>query len=197
MSADGLRFYNLSHPIGHNMPQWPSPMAPPLVVHKLYYHAMHDFYAVEYDGIMHRGTHMDTPMHVLPDQPYLDGFELWRFFGNGGVLAIPKGEWEYVEPSDLEAATPAVEEGDVVIVNTGWHHRYGDNMEYFGHAPGLSEAAAAWLADRRARFVGVDTANVDHPLATSLAQAHRFVGPVIVELPRRYRQRTGREVVEG
>ncbi|MCW2909352.1 MAG: Kynurenine formamidase, bacterial, partial [Actinomycetia bacterium] len=79
MSSEGLRFYNLSHPVGHNMVQWPSPFSKPFVASRLYYHAMHDFYAVEYDGIMHRGTHMDTPAHVEPDQPYLDGFDVYRF----------------------------------------------------------------------------------------------------------------------
>ena len=83
MSTEGLQFYNLSHQVGHNMVQWPSPFSKPFVANRLYYHAMHDFYAVEYDGIMHRGTHMDTPAHVEPDQPYLDGFDVWRFFGTG------------------------------------------------------------------------------------------------------------------
>jgi kynurenine formamidase len=69
-------------------------------------------------------------------------------------------------------------------------------MEYFGHGPGLSEAAARWLADRDAKLVAMDTATIDHPLATSLAQEHRGIGPFVVELPRRYRARTGRDVRE-
>ena len=69
-------------------------------------------------------------------------------------------------------------------------------MEYFAHAPGLSAAAAQWLIDRDVKMVGVDTATVDHPLATSLAQRHRVFPPIVVELPRRYRKRTGREVAE-
>jgi kynurenine formamidase len=67
-------------------------------------------------------------------------------------------------------------------------------MEYFSHGPGLSEAAAQWLADREVKLVAIDTATIDHPLATSLAQEHRGVGPFVVEVPRRYRNRTGREV---
>jgi kynurenine formamidase len=89
-----------------------------------------------------------------------------------------------------------VGEGDIVLINTGWHHRYGDNMEYFGHGPGLSEAAARWLVERGVKLVGIDTPTVDHPLATTLARRHRGIGPLIVELPRRYRQRTGRQPVE-
>jgi len=35
-----------------------------------------------------------------------------------------------------------------VLIVTGWHHKYSDSKEYFGYAPGLSKAAAAWLADK-------------------------------------------------
>ena len=107
MSTDGLRFYNLSHQLGHNMVQWPSPFSKPFVANRLYYHAMHDFYAVEYDGIMHRGTHMDTPAHVEPDQPYLDGFDVWRFFGTGVAVSIPKKKWGVIT-AQLRLADGAV-----------------------------------------------------------------------------------------
>jgi kynurenine formamidase len=102
---------------------------------------------------------------------------------------LEKGEWELVEPGDLEAG-PEVRRGDIVIVNTGWHRRYADSQEYFGHGPGLSPAAAQWLVDRGAKLVGVDTATVDHPLATSLGP-HRN-GPLIKHLPARYEAKTGR-----
>ena len=36
------------------------------------------------------------------------------------------------------------------------------------HAPGLSKKAAEWLVKKKVKLVGVDTACVDHPLATSL-----------------------------
>lgn len=192
--ATGLVFVELSHEWGHYTPAYPGYRD--IQVRRVATHAMHGVLTQHVVTVMHNGTHVNAPLHLAQGGLGIGEVPLDRFFGNGVVLSIPKGEWEYVEPADLEAATPAVAPGDVVIIDTGWHRHYTDNMEYFGHAPGLSEAAARWLAERRPRFVGIDTANVDHPLATSLAQAHRFVGPIIVELPRRYRQRTGREVVD-
>lgn len=192
--ATGLVFVELSHEWGHYTPAYPGYRD--IEVRRVATHAMHGVLTQHVRTVMHNGTHVNAPLHLAQGGLGVGEVPLERFFGNGVVLSVPKGEWEYVEPADLEAATPAVEPGDVVIVNTGWHRNYSDNMEYFGHAPGLSEAAARWLVERDVRFVGVDTANVDHPLATSLAQAHRFIGPLIVELPRRYRQRTGREVVD-
>jgi kynurenine formamidase len=192
MSTDGLRFYNLSHPVGHNMVQWPSPFSKPFVANRLYYHAMHDFYAVEYDGIMHRGTHMDTPAHVEPDQPYLDGFDVSRFFGTGVAVSIPKGRWGVVTPDDLEKAEPEIRPGDIVMINTGAHHFFGDNDDYFAYSPGLYTEAAQWLVDKGVKLVGIDVQALDHPLGTRMAE--HGPGPIMPHLLEEYRAETEREV---
>jgi kynurenine formamidase len=95
-----------------------------------------------------------------------------------------------VEAADLEAAAPAIRPGDVVVIATGWHRHFADSQAYFGHAPGLSEEAAAWLIEREPRLVAIDTPQIDHPLATSLA-GHRN-GPLIRGLAREYEAATGR-----
>ena len=43
-----------------------------------------------------------------------------------------KKKWEVITADDLENASPQIREGDIVIVNTGWHKYYGDNQHYFG-----------------------------------------------------------------
>jgi kynurenine formamidase len=119
---------------------------------------------------------------------------LEKFFGTGVVLSIPKGKWELIEPADLEKATPAVQADDIVIINTGWHRRYSDSQEFFGHAPGLSKAAAEWLIARKVKTVGIDTATVDHPMATSIGP-HRN-GPQIKYLLPEYKNEKGREAIQ-
>ncbi len=192
--STGLVFYELSHEWGHYSPVFPGYRD--IEVRRVATHAAHGVLSQHVVTVMHNGTHLNAPLHLAQGGLGVGEIPLARLFGNGVVLSIPKGEWEYVEAEDLARAEPAVEPGDIVLINTGWHHRYGDDMEYFGHGPGMSEGAAEWLAEREVKFVGIDTATIDHPLATSLAQAHRFIGPHIVELPRRYRARTGRSVVE-
>jgi len=73
---------------------------------------------------------------------------------------------------------------------TGWHRRYSDSLEYFGEAPGLSEAAADWLVGKGIKVFAIDTPQVDHPLATSLGP-HRG-GPIMNRLPTHYQRETGR-----
>jgi kynurenine formamidase len=184
----------LSHEFGHYTPVFPGNSD--IQIRRVATHATHGVLTSHLVTVMHNGTHVNAPLHLAQRGLGVGELPLDRFFGNGVVLSIPKREWEYVEPADLEGASPSVEPGDIVVINTGWHRQYSDSMEYFGHSPGLSAAAAQWLIDREVTLVGVDTATVDHPLATSLAQAHRGFGPLVVELPRRYRSRTGRSVVD-
>jgi kynurenine formamidase len=188
-----LRFYDLSHRLGHNMVLWQSPFAVPFQVTRLHYHAMHDFYAVEYDGIMHRGTHMDTPAHVTANTPFLTAYEPWRFFGTGVAVSIPKGKWEVITPEDLEQARPEIRPGDIVMINTGTHRHFGDNDTYYAYSPGLYTEAARWLVDRRVKLVGVDVQALDHPLGTRMIE--HGPGPTHPHLMAEYRTETGRDAM--
>ncbi len=70
-----------------------------------------------------------------------------------------------ITADDLDAAEQQagvrVLEGDVVLVRSGWGQRFDDGAEaYTGRStgvPGVSEAGARWLAERRVRAAGADT----------------------------------------
>jgi kynurenine formamidase len=185
----GLQFVELSQPWGYNAPTFPG--FDDLKIHKVVNHAKHGVMTQIYKGTMHVSTHVNAPLYLIQGGSGVGDIALDRFFGNGVVLSIPKAKWELVTVDDLERATPKVEAGDIVVIVTGWHQKYADSKEYFGHAPGLSGDAARWLVQRGVKLVAVDTANVDHPLATSLGP-HRN-GPQIKYLLPEYRQETGRE----
>jgi kynurenine formamidase len=75
-------------------------------------------------------------------------------------------EPEYeVTPRDLEAACHrqdvSVQEGDAVLLRTGWGRLWGEPSRYIRAGrglPGPNAAAARWLADRRIALTGSDTA---------------------------------------
>ena len=74
--------------------------------------------------LMHNGTHVNAPIHLVQGGQGVGELSLDAFFGTGPVLDVPKGEWE-LEPADLEAAGE-IRPGDMVMINTGWHRRYSD-----------------------------------------------------------------------
>lgn len=69
-----------------------------------------------------------------------------------------------ITAADLEAALERqgteVRPGDVVLVRSGWGQLFAEGAPYVGGAsgvPGVSEAGAHWLAERRAHAAGADT----------------------------------------
>ena len=90
-AGNGIEFYDLTHRWGHGMPQWPSRAN--LNARVVEFHAKDGLLVQQFEGIMHRGTHMDAPIHVQENTPTLTGYPLWRFFGTGVVVSIPKKKW--------------------------------------------------------------------------------------------------------
>ena len=187
--ATGLRFVELNHVWGHGSPVIPGD--PDLRIERPATHARDGVTAQKFTGNMHVSTHLNAPIHLVQGGADVASLSIDRFFGSGVVLGVPKARWELVEVADLENASPSIREGDIVVVNTGWHEKYSDSMEYFGLAPGLSEDAAKWLVARKIALFGIDTPFVDQPLATSMA-AHRN-GPLMKRLPAYYKAQTGRD----
>jgi kynurenine formamidase len=191
-STKGLKFFNLSARWGHGIPQWPS--APGINVLTLQFHALDGVYVTEFEGIMHRSTHMDAPLHVTENTPGLTGYPVWRFFGTGVAVSIPKGKWGVITPDDLENATPKIRKNDIVMINTGAHHNLGDSDAYYAYSPGLYKEAAEWLVDKQVKMVGVDVQALDHPLGTKLID--HGPGPSHPHLLEEYRRETGRDAMQ-
>jgi kynurenine formamidase len=74
-----------------------------------------------------------------------------------------------------------VHEGDVVLIRTGWGKKFAEGAAYMGHdtgAPGIGEAGATWLAEKKVHATGSDTIayEVQHPGAPhAVLPAHRVL----------------------
>src|SRR6202044_1369753 len=147
--------------------------------------------------VMHSGTHVDAPGHVVEDTPFVDEVPLPHFFGTGVVVSIPKEEWGVVTADDLEKVTPKIQEGDIVIVNTGWHKYYGDNQKYYGYSPGFYKEAGQWFAAKKVKMIGTDTQALDHPLATAIGpHGPGWPNGLLPFVCQDYKKRTGHDVLQ-
>lgn len=185
----GLQLVELSHVWGHGVPSYPG--QEDVRMFRAVKHAQHGVLAWKVNTVMHTGTHMNAPLHLIQRGQDLSEILEDRFFGNGVILSIPKGSYETITAKDLEAAKPEVQKGDIVVIVTGWHHRYSDSLEYYGESPGLTKDAAEWLVKKEPKMVAVDTQQIDHPLATSLGP-HRG-GPMMKRLAGEYQKATGKD----
>ena len=185
----GFQLVELSHEWGHGVPSYPGTVD--VRMQRAVKHAQHGVLAWRINTSMHTGTHMNAPIHMIQRGADLSEVPPNRLFGNGVILSIPKGNYETITAADLEAAKPEVKVDDIVVIVTGWHHKYSDGIEYYGESPGLTKDAAEWLVNKKVKMVMVDTQQIDHPLATTLGP-HRG-GPHMKRLAGEYQKATGKD----
>ena len=130
-----VTLYDLSHPFGDKVPLWP--YFADVKIERMHYHAKSGVLSQVITTTMHCTTHADSPAHVFEGGMFTDEIPLEKYYGTGVAVSIPKKKWEKIMPEDLENAKPKIEKGDIVMINTGWHHKYADSTEYFCYSPGL------------------------------------------------------------
>jgi kynurenine formamidase len=103
----------------------------------------------------HQGTHLDAMFHFFEAGRTLDQMPLGWFYGPAHRLSISKNPNEEITVADLEPFASLLVPEAKIILNTGWHRRYGA-PEFFTDFPSLTLEAARYLAARRIRLLGMD-----------------------------------------
>ncbi len=122
----------------------------------------------------HTGTHIDAPWHFNKKGRRIDEYLPEVFMGTGVVLDFRHlSDGARITGEDLARALPAVQEGDILLINTGRHKQLGTE-EYATRHPGLDgEACERFLVEKKIKMIGMDTICVepgseeehwDHPL---------------------------------
>ncbi len=178
---------DLSHDFSAETVYWPTakPFALEVVSAQRtpagFYYAANNFAAAE-----HGGTHLDAPVHFAEGKHTADQIPLNRLVGPAvvvDVVAQAEANRDYlVDVAALEGwegAHGRIPSGVIVLLRTGWDSRWPDRERYLGtaktgpeavpalHFPGIDSAAAAWLAGRGVRAVGIDTPSIDFGQSTS------------------------------
>ena len=132
----------------------------------------------------HVGTHVDAPYHFQKDGITVEKIPLNRLVINENikVLKIEKEDNEKIEVNDIRDHN--IIKNDTILINTNWVlNRALD--KYFNKNPGLSEAAAKYLAEAEINLVGIDGPSID-PAIDHDFNSHRIFGandiPIIENL---------------
>ena len=185
------RVYDLSLPFGTDMPTYffyKSVFQPPLFT--IFSHpaisSPEDGFVTHVSFLTHIGTHVDAPRHFREDGQTLDQVPADRWLGEGPVMGIPKEPFGEVTAEDLERTGMEVRPGDIVAINTGWHHRYvGPAVDregaiaYLETGPGLCAESATWLVEHGAVTVMIDSPALDSavhmPYGDGTLESHRVL----------------------
>src|SRR5262245_60882447 len=69
--------------------------------------------------VVHHGTRIDPTRHFMPDGPTVDPIPLERLYGPGVIWRIDVADCGLIDVADLELATTQMQEGDIVLLDTG------------------------------------------------------------------------------
>jgi kynurenine formamidase len=117
--------------------------------------------------VFHGATHFDSPAHENPKGPYGADIPLDKCYGPGVVVDFRyMKKWSKITAEDFENAKPKIQEGDLVVVNTGWHHYWRvKEYVYHNHYPGLMPSGANWLVEHKIKAIAGPWGSLDHPLS--------------------------------
>jgi len=115
---------------------------------------------------LHVGTHIDSPAH-LGYKMTVDEIPLETLCGTGVVLDLKRDAWGGITAEDLASASPRIERGDRVILNTHYHDYFDDPQKYMLTYPGLDKSGVDWLVEKGVSWVGSDTPSPDHTFSIS------------------------------
>ncbi|MCC1485486.1 cyclase family protein [Winogradskyella immobilis] len=141
------------------------------------------FYAANnFETAEHGGTHIDAPIHFSKGKHSTDEIPLERLIGKGIKIDVSANallDVDYLvsvqDFLDWENENGQIEDGSIVLLQTGHSKYYPDKLKYLGtdergdeavkllHFPGLSPEAATWLVENRnIESIGIDTPSIDY-----------------------------------
>ena len=106
----------------------------------------------------HSFTHVDAPLHFLPDGATIDKVPLEKFYGEAAIINLSHlGENDGVTAAELEKHGQHVREGDIALIRTDWPLKC-DYMtkDFWGKSPYMERDACEWLVKRKIKAWGGD-----------------------------------------
>ncbi len=158
-----LEIIDLSHTVEHGMITYKGLPAPVICDYwtreasKAHYADGTSFQIGKIEMIANTGTYVDSPFHRYADGKDLSELPLESLAELDGVVFHADPSKRHIGP---ELFMGVDMRGMAVLVHTGWA-RHWRTDQYFENHPYLTEAAARWLKEQGAAFVGIDSLNID------------------------------------
>jgi kynurenine formamidase len=155
------RLVDLSHEVEHGMITYKGLPAPLICDYlsredsKKRYAQDTTFQMGKIEMISNTGTYVDAPFHRYEHGKDLSELPLESLVDLEGLVFHTQKQ-----ANGPELFAGADVRGKAVLVHTGWARHWRTDQYFEGH-PHLTEAAALWLKEQHAAFVGIDSLNMD------------------------------------
>ncbi|HKL12106.1 MAG TPA: cyclase family protein [Halanaerobiales bacterium] len=165
-----MKLYDLTQKIGVSTPPWPTYEPLELKYFKRLSTERVNGQIIKTSN--HIGTHLDGERHFWTAGRDMASVPLEDLFGEGVIVDLSDAVEDYdIYTSEMIEERVDVKEGDILIINTGYH-KYGwdqpeaDEERYFMKHPGPNMEFAFWAMEKKLKWIGVDCGSADHPMNT-------------------------------
>lgn len=124
----------------------------------------------------HTGSHIDAPLHKMPEGKSIDSYPLETFVGQAVVADLR--DVPAVEPltsGHLKRRLPEDLKDRIVLLMTGWGAKRAPTREWFYFSPFLAPTGAEWLVAQGVRAVGIDHYSIGGAREPENSQTHRIL----------------------
>jgi len=106
----------------------------------------------------HAYTHVDAPLHFLPDGRDIAAMPIDQWIGEAAVVDLSHlGENGEVSAAELEKHAGHVRAGDIVLLRTDWPLKMSvEHEEFWTRGPFTGQSGCDWLVARGVKAVGYD-----------------------------------------
>jgi kynurenine formamidase len=125
----------------------------------------------------HAGSHIDAPAHIVRGGRTIDAYACDYFIGPYKKYALDRYDPKAGDAFGMDIIKEiegkdgfAVEEGDIVLLQTGWHKYYlPDETDpaklhwYDENSAGVTEEVMRYFVDAKVKAVGADNSNCATP----------------------------------
>ena len=169
-----MQMVDLSHSMSVHTPGWVG-----YAGNKMYY-AQNlqtvSIVAQRIDTALHVGTHFDGALHATDGRDGdMASYPLDFLVNKGAIVDVSRHmeDWGIITPEMITSAPVKVEEGDILIIHTGYHRYYEgrpqqDLVRYFCYHPGGKLELLKWMLDMKIKWFGIDCGSGDHCMNTTI-----------------------------
>lgn len=150
-----MKIIDLTHTFTKDMPTFPGDPKP--ILEQVAFIAKDTFNDHKLTTVMHVGTHMDAPLHMIANGKKIDEINPDKFIGKG-VLVDVRGK----DKIDVRVLNNIeIKEGSIVLLYTGFGSKYRTGEYYKGY-PELTEDFANKMVELKVKMVGMDMLGPDY-----------------------------------
>jgi arylformamidase len=150
-----MRLIDLSQPLFDACPN--CPVHPPVKSEFIATHEKDGWLVEKLTLSNHTGSHVDAPLHKIAGGKCLDDIPLERWVGPAWIMDLRDSAADRpITEEVLEETLPHLPADQIVLLATGWGDRRAKTDEWWYHSPFVHPSGAQWLADHKARGVGID-----------------------------------------